>query len=479
MADGLGASVKVVRRMQVSAEGIKELPLDDAPSIAWPSSVKEEPPIAAQSIPQAQNEISIRIPEVPSPAPPYYIHKRRLTKKDRRQVKREKEIWLRTGEKQQLLAAGPDQDDLGLIGSCVDDNEGDRHPDMSSTTSSSSVAYVSVTPPVDEIPQLSHSPSPPSSTSGSQHCSIQHTYSVSTIDQGNYTYTAGISSLTTPASDAPVARAPSPMAIEITEAEEAQYALRRHLRKQWKKEKQHAKQLERSRQAMSAHPSRRRRNSNAVSLANERYLDGLVVLFDNAILASETAEEAITASQIGSAQHIPEQKKHTSNGGSHRGRHRRRGPAFSPTSTPLSGTLTPAIAMKIAAPPASSTDPSLRNTWNAKRHPAPVSKSAAGAPRYAVECIIMMPSACVSRIESDDEAELALFGADDLEDETPVQPQNAIPMVTAVRNSNGTETAAAYKTEKDRKASRPGRERTRLQSFIDFETVWDELEMDL
>lgn len=465
--------------MQVSAEGIKELPLDDAPSIAWPSSVKEEPPIAIQPISVAQDQMVTKIPNVPPVQAPYFINKRRLTKKDRRQVKREKEIWLRNCEKQQSLAVESGQSEFDINGSCIDDIEGDVHPDVWVTTCTSSTTYISVTPPADEIPQLSHSPSPPSSTSGSQHCSIQNTYSVSTIDQGNYTCTAGISPLTASASDAALARAPSPMAIEITEAEEAQYALRRHLRKQWKKEKQHAKQLERSRQAISAHPSRRRRNSNATSLANERYLDGLVVLFDNVILASETVEEAIIASQKEVTQRVPEQKKHTSDGASHRGRHRRRGPAFSPTSTPLSGTLTPAIAMKIAAPPASSTDSSRRNTWNPKRHPAPVFKSAAGAPRYAVECIIKMPSACVSRVESDDEAELALFGADDLEDETPVQPHNAIPMATASRNPNGREAAAAYKPEKDGKAGRPGRERTRLQSFIDFETVWDELEMDL
>ncbi|KAK9896665.1 hypothetical protein P389DRAFT_211373 [Cystobasidium minutum MCA 4210] len=492
MADGLGASVQVVRRMEVSGEGVKELPLDDAPSIPWPRSIKEEPPIPPQSTatvpPDPKSE-----PDLPTASmlPPYFIHKRRLTKKDRRQAKRDRDLWLQACEKQQQASLNTHaevEDDIGFLTFEDDDGKVTEQASSSTASSTSTPAYISVTPPVDEIPQLSHSPSPPSSTSGSQHCAIQRN-TFTKVEMVDHTHTSITTSSCTKLVCDPLSSTVMPsrsIQLEYSEAEQAQYALRRHLRKQWKREKQHAKQMERARQMAGSLSSRHHSSPHGMHYnfsMNDKYLDGLVVLFDNAVLTAETADEIASRTALADSHAVSERREAKSEPSKHRRRHRRRGPAFSPTSTPLSGNLPPATAIEIASAPADVTrtcKPPPRN-WNSRRHPPPVAKSPNGPPRYAMECIIKMPSASASRVDSEDdnEAELALFGSEDFENDNVTEVEAPVSLAFPSRPAESKPLASLKIEKRARKASRPGSERTRLQSFIDFETVWDELEMDL
>lgn len=252
MADGLGAKVKIVRRMQVSAEGLKELPIDHVPPIQRPRSVKEKPPIQHQLI-------SIKMPDAGMPLahPPAYINKRRLTKKDRRTLKREREQWLDSQKLQAINALAN-----AVTSSTADDEKGSPTSSIALPqpwTWTSTPSYTSTTPPANEIPGLSHSPSPPSSTASSQ----RHNTQASTASK-HMTEEDPAQSLLSPlavsmhaggSASTGGSRTPDkPLPIEFSETQQAQYALRRHIRKEWKREKQHQKQLERSRHENSQFP---------------------------------------------------------------------------------------------------------------------------------------------------------------------------------------------------------------------------------
>lgn len=474
MADGLGARVKVARRIQISGDGVKEIPLDQEPPIAWSASVKEEPPIPQPS--------ASRTGEVPVQAakPNAHTGRRRLTRKDRRQARRDKEQWLRDTSK---AGQAGDDDAFGLS---VLDGVDILDQDSSTTSSISTPAYIAVTPPADEIPQLSHSPSPPSSTSGSHSVYYENSRITTIASSGHSASHITTSSIIVPSSPLPCRRsilhtekAGKAAFTDIIEAEQADHALRRHLRKQWKKERQHQKQVERARHLANSHHTRRSRTHNGVPVytyvSNDTCLEGLAALFGDITLDADDAGNLDDNDKTTDLQKHGDSRSNKDEASWKWKRRRSRGPAFSPTSTPLSGTLTPSMAINIASPLTSVGVAAATGAPKLRVPPFSVSKSAAGAQRYAIECVIQMSSHAPEPAGSDEEGELAFFGGSDgyveEDDDTRCVAQ---ALATATVSVGGTARACSSK-----QPSRPASQRGQLQTFIDFETVWDELEMDL
>lgn len=482
MADGLGATVRIARRMRVSAEGIEELPVDEASSIQCPPVYKDKPP--TRSYPSSHLSQRTEPSGQPPSSPSFTNHanRKRIHKKDRRQIKREREIWLKSCAKQCPISVDSEELTSGAVG--LDDGSG-------------TTIYLAATPPVDDLPGLSHSPSPPSST-GSIHpdasaCTrlsvaervqdsnlhIRNSYGTVEMSQS-----ASFGSNRSRSSDKPIP-------IEISAEEQAHHALRRHLRKEWKREKQKQKQLERARHMAHAHGSRQRRTRNGLPvysvIPQDRYLEGLAALFGDVSLEETDIDDALLMDTVIEPEkpRCRSKEDHDTNKEASSTSRKRRGAAFSPTSTPLSGTLTPATAVNLVAPLAAVAQSAeiaispARLAAAARRTKPTLAKTATEEGRYAVECVISMPvdPSCES---SADEAGCSFerdSGIPAVGVEVSVETSKALNHGVG---SNMTTVSAPRATPvESQKATRAKREQKPLQSFIDFETVWDELEMDL
>lgn len=480
MASGLGATVKIARRMQISAEGVTELQVDDDPLIECPRNVKDKPPI------QGRRPPNVTVNAISHPLP--YIHKRRLSKKDRRQLKREREQWLERYSAQSSISG---------TGTCSSVDSGSLLTEPSDAVSLGDSGAISMTPPADEIPGLSHSPSPPSSTADSQYSMVQHTTMAHTMNtDGRYTVCSSSSTISRGSLSARSRgkRTPDkPVPIEISEAEQAQHALRRHIRKEWKKEKQHKKQLERARHLSHSHGTRCVKSHHHASrpcatTLQDRYLDGLARLFGD-LVVNETGQALAGKEQITpkepSVVNIASLRDQFAEEGivsaKERGQARTGLASISPLQkTPESSIV--ASANTFVAKPANSDHP--RQTASARRPMPALPKSPTSGDRYAVECLIRMPESITST-ECTDEDEPSLQTS-----KTSVQVTTTLSSRDAGKNlaKDGVEGANKVvlsrihvETQKPdrKKADRPVRDRNQLQTFIDFETVWDELEMDL
>lgn len=414
MADNLGATVKVSKEVMISKDGITELLGSESPSLSFFASM---PPVVS------------------------------CTRDKAKPTRNQADIPPRSPQRSDSYAASSygDADDDGafMVFEGIDDLIEPPPSIVHQQILASDALRTASSIAGDGPPSLSHSPSPPSSRAGSLDTEIL------------------------------ARRLPSQVALNMPDDKEEQdrlrQATRREMRKQWKQDRQKRKLLERAEQRNSCKSRQCRMHHGSLRIASspqDQYLDALASLFGAASLDEEHSavelpisaphEERCTCQQPhGSRHHRPFRKT------------RRKQAAYSPTSVPLDSQNRANYFVQ---------DPLSRDKWETSlplnaarilgRKSAAAEQAADGVKRYAVECVITI-------IDDEPDAPSSMEA---------LLPES-ITAASSYPDSNDSLSTAA-KTPIDSKIDdelgiggqqRMGKPLHRLQTIVDFDTVWDEL----
>lgn len=299
MADGLGAVVRIVREVEVAPSKQQETTKGEAPpalSIPEPSQSSEQhPALVAASI-----AANLPLPVKQIDPAMLNVARRGPSKKMQRAMRREADFSLRYGSSAETAAPSGfpaaeevlDEDEQGFLLGSGDDESGDGDGDavLSGVEGGPSAS-------TDDVPALSHSPSPPRSISivTATHSGAPSPRRFSSGAQS--TSGSQVQESSTSDGDQAPCQSPPENAVEDEAAR-----IRRHLRKQWKKERTRQKQYE-ARAAREAAAMEAQGRFYKASV-EDRFMDGLICLFDGIHLdplALEAAEADAEARAIATA----------------------------------------------------------------------------------------------------------------------------------------------------------------------------------